>query len=176
MRCCPRCSLQKDESEFGKNKLRKSGLDTYCKQCRYEGNKVYRLANAEKVSSYRKNYYVEHQEVEKTKMKDYREKKTTSTDARKQQRERRLKKDFGLSLEHYDELLQQQNNVCAICGNPNQTKGPLAVDHNHNTGKIRELLCIRCNMGLGAVNEDISILTAMIEYLKKHSIDHEKLN
>jgi hypothetical protein len=77
-----------------------------------------------------------------------------------------------ISLEEYDELLNSQEGVCAICGKPETRiqKGkvtPLAVDHDHKTGEIRGLLCSKCNLGIGCLNDDIKILEAAINYLRK---------
>lgn len=54
-----------------------------------------------------------------------------------------LKRKFGISSEEYDIMLEKQNGVCAICGG--KTKRRLAVDHDHQTGKVRGLLCGACN-------------------------------
>lgn len=83
-----------------------------------------------------------------------------------------LKKKFGISLEMYDQLLDEQRHTCAICGRPEKTiiRGklvPLAVDHDHNTGSVRGLLCVPCNRGLGLFKDDLSILEKAIAYLKK---------
>lgn len=64
-----------------------------------------------------------------------------------------LKKGYGLTLEQYERLLEDQNGVCAICLQPehrvyNGTLASLAVDHCHETGRVRGLLCIRCNRSL----------------------------
>ena len=171
MRKCPKCETEKDDFEFGKNKNHRHGLDTYCKACRYAGNKAYRLANAEKVSTYRKAYYQEHLEEEKSRLKEYAKghrRKTTAPEARKR-REVRLRKAYDLAPECYAEMLEQQGGVCALCGKTNKDGHALAVDHNHTTGNLRDLLCRKCNMGLGLFNEDIEVLTKTIEYLKKHA-------
>jgi hypothetical protein len=60
-----------------------------------------------------------------------------------------LKKAYGLSLTKYDELLEKQQGVCAVCERVCSTGRKLAVDHSHVTGKIRGLLCARCNLALG---------------------------
>lgn len=171
MKLCPRCRIQKEDTEFGKNKLHRSGLDTYCKACRYEDNKAYRLKNAEKVSKYRKNYYSEHKEAEKARMKEYRQgapKKTTAPIMRKG-REARLRRTFNLSPEEYALMLEKQNGVCAICGGTNKSGSYLHVDHDHATGMLRSLLCNTCNLALGLVHEKISTLQAMIHYLNQYS-------
>lgn len=84
-----------------------------------------------------------------------------------------LKKNYGITLEFYYELLTKQNHVCAICKRPefaldHRTGLPraLAVDHCHITGKIRGLLCTNCNRGLGKFNDRIDLLQNAISYLK----------
>jgi len=81
-----------------------------------------------------------------------------------------LQSRYNISLDTYNVLSDTQNGVCAICGYP-ETIGiskKLKVDHNHNTGKVRGLLCSRCNSALGFVNEDIEILENMIFYLERY--------
>ena len=82
---------------------------------------------------------------------------------------------YNLSMETYKQMLENQNYVCAICGKPETSKNavgdikPLAVDHCHSTGKIRGLLCHKCNVLLGKASDDVSILENAIKYLKEHS-------
>lgn len=87
----------------------------------------------------------------------------------------RLKAVYGITEEEYDRLLAEQGGVCAICGEPetvdavNQhgtTLSRLCVDHNHETGQIRGLLCRRCNLGLGHLGEDVARLRSAITYLE----------
>ncbi len=89
---------------------------------------------------------------------------------------KRLKKNFGITLETYNKMSTQQDHLCNICKKPESTVNgasnkiqKLAVDHNHITGKIRGLLCAECNLALGKFKEDISILTNAIEYLRKYN-------
>jgi hypothetical protein len=79
-----------------------------------------------------------------------------------------LKKNFDISLSEYDNMCAMQGGVCAICGKINKNGNRLAVDHDHKTGKIRELLCAYCNSALGYACDDKNILLKMIEYLNKH--------
>ena len=78
-----------------------------------------------------------------------------------------LNKLYGISLEEYNNKLIEQDFKCKICGThiSNLTKN-LFVDHNHSNGKIRGLLCHKCNSGLGMFNENINTLTKAISYLK----------
>lgn len=75
-----------------------------------------------------------------------------------------LKSTFGLSLDDYDCMVTAQDGKCAICGEQNAR---LCVDHDHETGKIRGLLCRQCNAALGIFYDDPAILQQAIEYLGK---------
>lgn len=76
-----------------------------------------------------------------------------------------LKKDFGINLTQYNSLLLSQKNHCAICPKEPSKKRRLAVDHDHITGRIRGLLCTRCNVALGLLRDNPSFLANMGEYL-----------
>ena len=83
-------------------------------------------------------------------------------------REKKLIKSYGITLKEYDNMLLEQNGVCAICENENPpNSGSLAVDHNHTTGEVRGLLCIMCNRGLGNFYDNIQNLSCAIQYLSK---------
>jgi len=77
-----------------------------------------------------------------------------------------LKTLYGIGLEDYNNLYNQQEGKCSICKNWFEE---LVVDHNHSTGKIRELLCKDCNTGIGHLKENIKILKQAIEYLEKYN-------
>jgi len=86
-----------------------------------------------------------------------------------------LKKRFGISLEEYELMQENQNYVCAICKKPetrldHRTKKirSLAVDHCHTTGKIRGLLCTNCNTSLGLLSENKEIIMNMLTYIARH--------
>ena len=83
-------------------------------------------------------------------------------------------KQYGLTYETYQQMVKAQNNLCAICGQPESTiekrsgqRRRLCVDHNHDTGKTRALLCRACNMALGYLNS-VAKLSSAIDYLKKY--------
>lgn len=86
-----------------------------------------------------------------------------------QARDKEYKKKYGITLEQYNELLESQNNGCAICAKPCATGMNLAVDHDHTTGKVRALLCKNCNTAIGLLGEDTDRMAKAIEYLQSHS-------
>lgn len=93
---------------------------------------------------------------------------------RHHQRDKELRKLFGINTADYQRMLADQNEVCAICEKPetklqNGVVRTLSVDHNHATGAIRGLLCANCNMGLGYFCDDPQLMRSAIVYLAKHS-------
>ena len=77
-----------------------------------------------------------------------------------------LMKKFGIKHDYYEKLSEEQNHVCAICGGKeNSYKKFLHIDHNHETGEIRGLLCRNCNNGLGCFKDNKDYLKQAIEYL-----------
>ncbi|SRR5258708_28943418 len=86
---------------------------------------------------------------------------------------KRLKARYGISIDDYQQLYQEQSGLCKICSMPemirivngNQVRA-LAIDHNHKTGKVRGLLCYKCNVGLGSFNDDTKLLKQAIDYLR----------
>jgi hypothetical protein len=81
---------------------------------------------------------------------------------------------YGLTLDEYDALVDQQDGVRAICREP-PVKGRgkrLVVDHDHQTGRIRGLLCALCNVAIGYLREDPQLFDRAKEYLIRHSDHH----
>ena len=89
-----------------------------------------------------------------------------------------LVKTYGITAEQYDEMALFQGGVCAICSRPETAIGNggvvkrLAVDHDHETGVVRALLCTKCNVALGAADDSVDRLLAMASYLKEHDLGH----
>lgn len=78
---------------------------------------------------------------------------------------RRIERVYGLSKEEYLALLKKQNNSCAICKNLFKAYGEPQVDHNHKTGKVRGLLCNKCNVLLGLASDNPAFLQAALDYI-----------
>jgi len=83
-------------------------------------------------------------------------------------RDYNLRTKYDISLADYNGLLRAQNGLCAICrGGPNSSRTNLCVDHDHETGKVRGLLCVRCKALIGQALEDPRILYRAIDYLQE---------
>ena len=92
---------------------------------------------------------------------------------REYQRRKHITSAYGLSTDEYNAMWNYQNGRCAICNKTahetNSKGNRLHVDHCHDTGKVRGLLCSPCNKGLGQFSDDISRLAGAIKYLN-HSV------
>lgn len=86
----------------------------------------------------------------------------------------RLKSDFGITPEEFEKILENQGGGCAICGakqtnvttRKEKIEKKLYIDHDHETGKVRGILCHHCNFGLGQFRDDPELLRKAISYLK----------
>ena len=80
-----------------------------------------------------------------------------------------LSSKFGITLDDYAEMLESQNNGCAVCGGQSIHGRMLSVDHCHETGKIRGLLCLKCNTALGYLNDSEPLVVNLLGYIRDHS-------
>lgn len=76
-----------------------------------------------------------------------------------------LRRLYGLTIETYKQMLEQQHYVCAICKR-GETLGNLVVDHEHESGSVRALLCHACNLGLGKFDDDPELLERAAQYVR----------
>lgn len=81
-------------------------------------------------------------------------------------REYHFMKKYGMSMADFESLLAMQNGACAICSGRPHSMLLFHVDHDHVTGKVRGILCQRCNMSLGGFGDSADLLTKAISYLK----------
>jgi hypothetical protein len=81
----------------------------------------------------------------------------------------KLKKNFGITPEQYDEMLAAQGGVCASCSTdkPGGPYGIFAVDHDHSTGKVRGLLCKNCNLAIGMLGDSAEGVRKALAYLTR---------
>jgi hypothetical protein len=102
---------------------------------------------------------------ERLKIDEWRKNNTDTL--RKIERRAHLKRNFGITVEQYDELLHKQNECCAICDrHASEFRTRLAVDHDHHTGRIRGLLCTTCNHRLIGRHRNAALLRKMADYVE----------
>lgn len=94
------------------------------------------------------------------------------TDQRKQQnRTNKLRSKYNLTIAEWDAMFLSQGKVCAVCSSTSpggRFGGRWQTDHNHKTDKTRGILCVKCNRGIGLLNDDPLLLRAAVTYLEKH--------
>lgn len=129
--------------------------------------KEYREQNPEQYKHSRQLNYKRHKGRRLVNAKDRRLRMTP--EEKLQERGKAYQKKYGITLEDYQTIFVKQNGECAIC-NKTGTR-PLVVDHNHDTGAMRELLCNNCNSAIGFIYEDLMILENIKHYLTKHNLD-----
>lgn len=177
MKQCTKCKTNKPLDQFAKNKGNKSGIHSWCKQCmsdkvlEYRGGRVFKqLVVTETHKQCRICEEVKpYSQYSGTK----RAKESYCTECKKFMGTERVLKKYGLTVDSYMKMFNEQNGVCKICQKPEPNGKRLAVDHDHSCcsgtrscGRcIRGLICFKCNTALGMVNDDTDILNAMIEYL-----------
>jgi len=132
----------------------------------------YRRENPEKIKEIRKRSYdrIKNDPDRLQKLRGWQ--RRYREDNRKALSDGERKRKFGISPDRYAEMFNSQSGLCAICNQPETATRlgkvkALAVDHCHNTGVIRGLLCADCNTGIGKLKENIDIFQSAIQYLTK---------
>lgn len=121
----------------------------------------YREKNKERIAEYQRSYRAANKESLGAKAQAYRD---SNKEAR---RDYDLQRAYGLTAAQYDALMDCQGGKCAMCGVAAAGgKGRLHVDHCHDKGHVRGLLCHGCNTGIGLLKHDVSLLSSAITYLK----------
>lgn len=147
LKTCIHCKLKRHTKYFNKRSSSKDGLDYICKDCA-------------KVK--RKRIYNNEELIDTVKAKSRLWKKANKAKVKN----RRFLYLYGITLEHFNKMKVKQGGCCAICNK--KPKTTLCVDHDHETGKVRGLLCGVCNRSLGLFQDDLDILRQAVKYLRKH--------
>lgn len=127
--------------------------------------------NTPERKAYQKKYYKDNRRRLLDRQKEYNEEHPRHP---MKTREYTLMREYGMTLAQYDQMVEDQNGCCKICKLPETTKykdrvTPLRVDHDWKSGRVRGLLCNRCNTSLGQLRESIPTLENMIEYILEYS-------
>jgi hypothetical protein len=147
-RHCGKCDQTRPASDFYRSSRNADGLQSPCIPCR----RAYKKENRARLRAWRIEHEAANPEV---------------------YRDRRLRMAYGITAAQYDALSESQGRVCAIClrpphegGGVNGSPKALAVDHCHESGLIRGLLCTMCNTALGKFGDDAERVARAAEYLK----------
>lgn len=147
-KACTKCKNDVPLNGYYKNKNNKDGLDYSCKSCRKSSFSKYHSDNLES----RKEYQQKWRDSNKEKIK-----------------ESFIKYRYKVTIEEVNSIFENQGMCCAICGTDTPTKKGWCIDHCHNTGLVRGVLCSKCNTAIGLLDENIDTMTSAIEYIIKHN-------
>ena len=129
-----------------------------------EYEKQWRIKNKEKIAERKKQDYINNKEQHQEYSKKY---YNTNKESFKKRSRKYTIIRHGITEEQYKLRFDEQEGKCVICGkHQNELKSALHIDHNHETKKIRGLLCMKCNRGIGYFDDSIEKLTNAIKYLK----------
>lgn len=140
---CGRCQRWLPLIHFSANRIKWDGLQERCDECR-------------------KTHYSEVGKFTKT---------IPPLEVRRQRHRIQVIKSYGITEEEFNSMLERQEGKCAICGTTDWGKPSPSIDHDHKTGKVRALLCNRCNRVLGLAEDSPELLSMMSDYLKKYGTE-----
>ena len=172
---CSLCKVVKPVTEFYRRRNRPTGFTSKCKDCRNAyhqsyvkteaGQRTINKAYREQWQKYGKNY----SQTEKGRATANRaqRKYSASEHGRRTNRDRHLRKRYGITLAEYEAMFAAQGHRCAICNSEGEGRR-FHLDHCHITGNVRAILCHTCNSGLGLFRDDPKRFRLAMEYLLKH--------
>ena len=185
MKRCSKCGIDKPMQAFAKQKASGDGRYRWCRECAraYHGSK---RQNVQRIQGFRfchgcgkEKFICEfNKRASRCKpcQKSWREANRDTLQLRKQRRrdsgatkDEKLRRQYGITLAQYNAMLAEQGGLCAICNKPSRMKRPLAVDHDHVTGRIRGLLCFHCNTAIGHLLDDPKLVQIAADYLGRHA-------
>lgn len=163
MKQCSKCLESKLLTEFNKRTISKDGLNPICRPC------ISILQSTPHIKNLRKEWAKVNRDkllVQKRASRKKPHRVLVETDYR-------LRVKYGISLNDYDNMLKHQDNKCAICEQveTRERRGKLqklSVDHNHKTGKVRGILCDRCNLCIGQLEDNPQLFIKASNYLQRH--------
>jgi Autographiviridae endonuclease VII len=159
MKRCKKCGVDKPLDDFYRARRAADGYRSECKECNLAAKRARYRANPQphidRVRAWRNANVERARETQRR----------ANRRRRGKARDDHLRRTFGISSEEYDAMLAEQGGVCGICGSPPPDGSSLHVDHDAKTGRIRGLLCFRCNAALGQLRDSVDLLLAGADYL-----------
>lgn len=151
---CTKCKEPKPEAAFGKSKDKRNGFLSWCRKCSAKSSSAWQKRNLKEA----------YQQIREAKLRKPELYKASS-------RRGYLRRTYGLTEAQYSKMVEKQKGLCGIC--EKKSKRRLHVDHCHQTGIIRGLLCLQCNTALGKFQESPVVLSLAIIYLNTFSAEHK---
>jgi hypothetical protein len=165
---CSRCRTNKSLHDFYRNRTTKDGYAYECKNCKDSRPSYYWKTEKARAAD-RERYLRRISTPEgKASLLEKNRKYKQSEHGKLAEWKRYLKRNYKISLETYNKILEIQGGGCAICGaKPKERR--LHIDHNHSTNAIRGILCGKCNQAIGLLNENLILFDRAKEYIKNNN-------
>lgn len=143
MKTCSRCRVTKARSEFYPDHRPGRDRQAHCKECNRDKQRIHREKHGPRVRNNEKTIYA------------------------RRRWGNHLQRKYSITVDEYESMLQSQDGKCAICGagEPGGRAKRFHVDHDHATGDIRGILCVRCNYMIGYSKDSPEILRKGADYL-----------
>lgn len=142
MKTCRQCGAEKPLADFPGHNSTRDRKRHECRACCAEYQRAYRARSADRLRRYEQGRYSEDRKLAV-----------------------RLRK-YGITQKEYERMEQEQGGLCFICQKPCSSGRRLAVDHDHETGHVRTLLCMKCNTAEGALNGDPELGMRLVNYMR----------
>jgi hypothetical protein len=163
VKTCKHCGETKPLDDFYTDRAAQDGRRPECKACNLARRKAAYRANPRRAIERALQWQADNRERYRATQREYVASGKKAIANRKSHRKRK----YGLTVEQYDAMLDAQGGVCAICSDK-PSDLTLHVDHHHETGAVRKLLCVRCNNALGLFQESNELFQAAADYLNCH--------
>ncbi len=159
MKRCKICGELKPLDDFYRAPGARDGFRLDCKKCNLAARAAKYRANPRPAIERAMRWQRDNREKYQAKQRAYAE----SGKKKVADRKSHLKRKYGITPEDFHALLASQGGGCAICGKPDVDH----VDHDHVTGRVRGILCFRCNVAIGQMDDDCDRLAAAMAYLDR---------
>ena len=157
---CTKCGEDKPLGDYHNSICTKDGHYAMCKPCVLAKNAAWRKDNKGKVAEAKKRYYMRNWEAIRQHRLEYMA--AHKVEAAEYRRRWNLAKRYGITIEQYGDLWLRQGEACGVCRLKHRR---MVVDHDHATGKVRGILCHRCNVCLGGLGDNLEGVMRAVRYL-----------
>jgi|SRR5579859_48149 len=160
---CKRCKKEKPYDEFHKRARYAGGIYTVCVTCEREVGKIYRKSEKDRgINRWAIKMAVPGAKEAHNERK--RKIRTENPDIIRAQENCRYKREYGITLDRFEEEIRKQGGQCKIC---QEKKSRLCADHDHETGQFRSALCVHCNVLVGRLERNPNLINRLQEYLRE---------
>jgi hypothetical protein len=159
---CNTCFELKSLEDFYRSAGMRDGHRNDCKSCNLAAKQARYDADPAKAIERVRVW----QKANRDRVNESNRRLNSTPERKRKQRDSYYRRTFGMSADEFDAMLEAQGGVCALCGERPEREASLHVDHCHETGAVRGILCLSCNQGLGKFRESAELLERAAAYLR----------